>query len=340
MTKRHDALFDDVLKDLPAEAPRPEQARGEAPNRGGQRFLKRSNAIAERASGEVVDQVLRWVAPDRCRMWPRHNRRYELLNDRRCADLIEGFKAQGRQEFPAVVRRLKDDPDHDFEVICGARRHWTVSWLRAHNYPQFRFLIEVRELTDEEAFRLSDIENRDREDISDYERATDYADALGRYYEGRQKAMAERLEVSEAWLSRFLLLAKLPKAIIDAYADVTELREHHARELRPLLGDARQRERVLEAARAIAAEQKQAAAGGQPLLPGPEVLKKLKAAAQKPQKTRSTILGEYRSQDGKVALTARRKGRGVQLDIASGAELDELLALCRQALEAHLPRKR
>ena len=69
----------------------------------------------------------------------------------------------------------------------------------------------VANLTDEEAFRLSDIENRDREDISDYERATDYADALGRYYENRQNAMAERLEVSEAWLSRYLLLAKTPK---------------------------------------------------------------------------------------------------------------------------------
>jgi ParB-like chromosome segregation protein Spo0J len=81
-------------------------------------------------------------------------------------------------------------PDIDFEVICGARRHWTVSWLRAHNYTDFRFLVEVRELTDEEAFRISDLENRAREDLSDIERARDYLKALGRHYGGSQKDMA------------------------------------------------------------------------------------------------------------------------------------------------------
>ena len=35
-------------------------------------------------------------------------------------------------------------------------------------------------MSDEEAFRLADIENREREDISDYERAIDYGDAIAR----------------------------------------------------------------------------------------------------------------------------------------------------------------
>ncbi len=51
----------------------------------------------------------------------------------------------------------------------GARRHWTVTWLRANNYPEFRFLVEPRELTDEEAFRLADLENRSAKDLSDYD---------------------------------------------------------------------------------------------------------------------------------------------------------------------------
>ena len=71
--------------------------------------------------------------------------------------------------MPATVRRVRDDPEFDFEVISGARRHWTVSWLRTHNYSDFRFLIEVRELTDEEAFRFADLENRAREDLTDLE---------------------------------------------------------------------------------------------------------------------------------------------------------------------------
>jgi ParB family chromosome partitioning protein len=39
--------------------------------------------------------------------------------------------------------------------------------LQANNYLQFKYLVEVRDLTDEEAFRLADIGNREREDISD-----------------------------------------------------------------------------------------------------------------------------------------------------------------------------
>ena len=82
--------------------------------------------------------------------------------------------------------------------------------MRAHDQPDFRFLVEPRELTDEEAFRLADLENRSRRDLSDYERANDYARAVERYYGGSQQQMAERLEVSKSWLSRYLELAQLP----------------------------------------------------------------------------------------------------------------------------------
>src|SRR3546814_15754519 len=88
--------------------------------------------------------------------------------------------------MPAIVRRVRGEPDYDFEVICGARRHWLIRWLRSHNYPDFRFLVDIRELSDEEAFRIADIENRAREDLSHLERARAYLRALDAYYEGRQ----------------------------------------------------------------------------------------------------------------------------------------------------------
>ena len=67
MSKRHDAIFDDVLKDLSAPA---------ASDKGGARFLKRSNALAD--TGEREEKVLRWVDPAVCVMWDRHNRAYDL----------------------------------------------------------------------------------------------------------------------------------------------------------------------------------------------------------------------------------------------------------------------
>ncbi|SMO84708.1 ParB/RepB/Spo0J family partition protein [Paracoccus laeviglucosivorans] len=266
MSKRHNAIFDDVLKDIPEAS---------AAEKAGTRFLKRSNALAE--SGEREEKLLRWVDPDRCTMWDRHNRAYELLNEENCRDLIDSIRAQGQQEFPAIVRRISGTDGAEYEVICGARRHFAVSWLRANNYPQFRYLIEVRDLSDEEAFRLADIENRDRADLSDYERARDYLQALQLYYGGKQKAMAARLEVSEAWLSRYLYLARLPDEIVQAWPQITDLKELHARSLRPLLQDAS--DSVLAEARIIAEHQASARKGQGAFMPVPKVLSHLHTAA-------------------------------------------------------------
>ena len=335
MAGRHDAVFDDVLGGLDQGAPdsQPEPRSRQAPERAGGRFLNRSNALSERLSGDVVEKTLLWVEPARCRMWSRHNRRYDLLNETRCADLIESFKAQGQQEFPAVVRRVHNDPDHDYEVICGARRHWTVAWLREHNSRQFRFLIEVRDLTDEEAFRLGDIENRDREDISDYERATDYTDALGRYYNGRQKDMAARLEVSETWLSRYLGLAKLPKSIVEAYADITDIKERHARDLNPLLSHPERKKAILEEARAIGKRQRGALQGEGAALDGPAVIARLKAAATPKRPARRSQAVAYKSRTGAVLVTARKqKSRGLILEIKDTRDVEAILEACRRAL--------
>ena len=274
MTKKHAAVFDDVLSGLGADAP--------PKDRAGTRFLQRSARVSERMSGEIEELTLRRIDPARARMWERHNRAYDLLTEDNCRDLIDGIRSQGKQEFPAIVRAT-GDAEMPYEVICGARRHFAVSWLRANNYPDVTYLIEVRDLTDEEAFRLADIENRDREDLSDYERAVDYLDALDRYYHGSQKDMAARLEISPAYLSRFLQLARLPAEIVAAFPGLRDIRELHARTLKPLLGTEAGRRAVLAEARAIAAEAGRPDAGA--------VIRRLTAAAapKKPAARKKTF---------------------------------------------------
>ncbi len=279
MTKKHDAIFDDVLSglDQPSE-PKTEKERN--------RFLKRGTALGDKLSGSYEEKTLHWVDPKTCRMWAHHNRSYELLTPENTADLIDGIRAQGQQEFPAIVRKI-DDPDYQYEVIAGARRHYAVSWLRENNYPQFKYLIEVRELTDEEAFRLADIENRDREDISDFERARDYAKAIDLYYGGKQKAMAERLLVSQAWLSRYLFLAKLPGEIVAAFASPQEIKERSIRDLKPLLAHPRTRDKLIEKAQEIRDKQASLKQEGQPLMDAQKVMSALKSATRKPAKPKA-----------------------------------------------------
>ena len=281
---------------------------------------RRMEVSKELSKGERVKKLQYKVDPASCRLWENHNRSYELLNEIRCADLIEGFKSMGRQEFAAIVRRVVDDPEHDYEIICGARRHWTATYL---GWP---LLVEVRELNDEEAFRLADIENRDREDISDFERASDYRNALKNFYSS-QKQMAERLEVSVDWLSRFLALADLPKEIVKAYRDVTEIRVQHSRDLAKGLKDAKVRSRILAKAKELQGKE----------LDGQQVITQLKRAAT-PAKVSNGALAQYQGANGKKALTVNKKGRdGLTLVVepGCGASKVEVKKMLEKALDEH-----
>lgn len=276
----------------------------------------RENRLAELSEGGMATRVHESVDPATCRLWDGHNRDYAALSEEACADLIASLKGQGRQEVPAIVRRVSDDPKHRFEVICGARRHWSVSWLRAHDYPNFGFLVEPRELTDEEAFRLADLENRSRKDLSDYERAVDYRRAIDRYYDGNQQRMADRLQMTKSWMSRYLELARLPEAVIACFSSPHVIGISHAARLAPILGNSRSRTKVLAEAAAIAADRRDA--GSDPK-PATVVAKLVAAAAERtrPTKTkRDTIL---RDGDGAILVRVRREARGgVSFNVPGG----------------------
>lgn len=294
--KEKTSFFANITADVAAEEP----TRGRATPGY---LADRDNTLSNLASGKYESRSLLWVDPAECRIWAYHNRRYDLLSETRCADLIEGMKSIGRQEFPAIVRPLSGDADFKYEVIAGARRHWTISWLRANNYPGFRFLVDVRaELTDEEAFRISDVENRDREDISDYERALDYKQALGRYYR-TQKDMAERLEVSEAWLSRYLSVAEFPGPVVDAYADIRDIRVQHGRDLKVFLKSKAGRQSLIKEAERVHAEQRARQESGRTPLDGSAVVNRLKTSGAPKKKAASVKLNAIKGADGKLLLS-------------------------------------
>jgi ParB family chromosome partitioning protein len=322
MSSKNSTFAAGLMGALDDAAPPPE-----APTRLSVGILaSRQSRMSELAAGAVVGRTVEQVDPARCRIWSEHNRDYAKLDEDRCADLIESFKAQGRQEFPAIVRRVQNEPGIDFEVISGARRHWTVSWLRQHNYADFRYLVEVRELTDEEAFRISDLENRARDDLSDIERARDYLKALGRHYGGKQKAMAERLKVSEAWLSRYLDLARLPAELVAAFADPHELKIKHVTQLKPLLKPDDRAKRVLAEAGVIAAGKGE----GAPLKPQ-DVLRRLAGAADPPKRSGSP------KKSGKVVPEVVTSAKGtpvLRIDAKGRKELSLTLLLQAGATRA------
>lgn len=278
---------------------------------------RRMESNKELTKGHRVRKLQYMVDPSKCKLWSHHNRQYDLLNEIRCADLIEGFKSTGKQEFPAIVRRIEEEgSEYEYEVICGARRHWTATYLG------WELLIEIRELGDEEAFRLADIENRDRLDISDYERAIDYKNALNAYY-SNQKQMAERLEVSIDWLSRFLSLADLPDEIVKAYRDITEIKVRHYRDLAPALKRASTKKKVIEAAIELHGKN----------LDGKQVIAALKAATEQPR-PKTALLASYETSAGAKMLSVSKKGKGgLSIAIESGASKEELKKALEKVVE-------
>jgi ParB family transcriptional regulator, chromosome partitioning protein len=288
----------------------------------------RDNRLSALASGGLITRVHEAVDPAMCRIWQGHNRDYAALNETVCADLISSLRAQGRQEIPAIVRRVTDDSIHQFEVICGARRHWSVTWLRAHDYPDFKFVVEPRELTDEEAFRIADLENRSRKDLSDYERAIDYARAVERYYEGNQQRMATRLEVTKSWLSRYLELARLPGEILACFSSPHVIGISHAAVIAPLLNrPPPARKRLLDAATVIAREQQaNRVVGTAPLTPAAVVARLNRAIENRPKPARSDE--QIRTASGVVILKVRREGRGVVVFTVPAALTADRDAVC------------
>ena len=253
------------------------------------------------------------VDPAACRMWSRHNRAYGLLTQRNCADLIAAIRDQGRQVVPAIARPT-GDPATPYEVVCGARRHFAVAHLRADGLPDLAYVVDVRDLDDEAAFRLSDVENRTRADLSEFERARDYAQALDLYYGGSQAAMADRLDISRAWLSRLMVLARLPAPVVGAFPNALDLTEKHARQLRPLLRDAARAEAVLREAVAIVAEKR---AGAVLCKDAASTMARLRKAVPPPKPRTSRPTRFSRMPDG-PGIAVSHHGRKVRVEFDAG----------------------
>jgi ParB family chromosome partitioning protein len=300
----------------------------------------RQTSLQAMAEGAMIQKTLRWVEPAECRMWAEHDRNYALLNEENCHDLISGILEQGRQTTPAVVRKLPKGDKHAYEIICGARRHWVVSYLRnVKNRPEYKFLVEVKELTDEEAFRESDVENRARRDISEYERAQKYLKGMKKYYK-TQKAMAERLEMLEDELSRFLNLAKLPREIVEAYATPNDIKIAHAKKLVPLLNDPTSRDALAKAATQVKDQQAYRRTVGEPEINGAGVFKLLlKAVEKKGEATDAQPLATYRSTVGNTLLVVTKRDKTslhFNVPLKNGATIAELTEVFAKALKEHV----
>jgi ParB family chromosome partitioning protein len=311
--------------------PSPPPARAERLR--GTTLLGRESALARVASGEVRQVTQLLLDPARVRVWKGNARSYEHLSEESCRELIDSLIAEGGQKVPAVVRRIDGDPDHDFEVIAGTRRHWSVSWLRANSYPQMQFVAQVAQLDDEAAFRLADLENRARKDVSDLERARNYAAALHDHYGSHLTRMAERLKLSKGWLSKMLKVASLPDPVLAAFASPADVQLKPAYPLAQALDDRNAAPAILREAKALAKVQDERRRMGDAAIPANEVIARLLAARTTGTERSGPVT--YNSDFDRPAVTLQsvnRQGVTLRLHSGSGMSLEELVELARCVL--------
>jgi ParB family chromosome partitioning protein len=177
-------------------------------------------------------------------MWQLHERLDCYITEETCRAEIESFERRG-QLMPVLGRKLHGDPDHDVELIYGARRLFVARHI---NQP---LLVELRELSDQESIVAMDIENRHRTDISPYERGLSYARWLRAGYFQSQEDIASTLKVSCSQVSRLMKFARLPSVIVDAFSSPLDICEGWGVTLMEILDDPERREATLRKARAI-----------------------------------------------------------------------------------------
>jgi len=203
--------------------------------------------------GEEVSRSVISANPFRCRMWPLHDRAEEHITEESCRQEIASFSKYG-QLVPVLGRTLEHDPEHDIELIFGARRLFVARQLNAP------LRVELRKISNREAIVAMDMENRQRLDISPYERGLGYAKWLRDGYFASQDDIASALGISAGQVSKLLKIARLPAVILSAFPSVTDIREGWGLELAAVLDDPQGRERTIRRAREIArATQKPAA---------------------------------------------------------------------------------
>ncbi|HUD27950.1 MAG TPA: ParB/RepB/Spo0J family partition protein [Novosphingobium sp.] len=272
------------------------------------------------------------IRPGDCSVWDGNPRDVPGLSADSCRSLIESIAQEDGNRIPVLVRHNPPGSELPYELLVGSRRRFSVNWLNHNGRPEIRLSAMVVDLSDEEAFRLADIENRERQDITELDRARSYQGAVDRFYGGVQSRMAEALNLSNSQLSRLLSMAQMPDEVVDAFATREELRVRHSEVLTPLLRRPEQRDRVLAAARAISQEQQRLATINERMIPAATVLTRLKQAA--------TEGAPARGQDTQVVVGDERVGRvrqgrdglAIDLSIAPDADLDRVLAALRASI--------
>lgn len=138
-------------------------------------------------------------------LFPNPTQPRKLISDDKIADLSESIKKSGLIS-PIIVRKMNTK----YEIIAGERRYHACKMAGIDKIPSI-----VKDISDEEAFKISLIENLQREDLNPMDEAEAYY-TLKNQFNLTHQEIADSVIKDRSTVTNALRLINLPEEIKDA----------------------------------------------------------------------------------------------------------------------------
>lgn len=168
---------------------------------------------AEREEVSTIPKLIQ-VDPRDCHLWKFADRPDAEVGD--LQSLAVSMKSNGQQE-PVLVRPNTQKTRHKYEVIFGSRR-----W-RAAISVELPLQAIVKSVTDQEAALFQKEENENRKDLSDYARALSYKKQIDLGVFKSERELSKMLHISRQTLNDLMSYVRVPRQIIDAVPNYSEI---------------------------------------------------------------------------------------------------------------------
>jgi ParB family chromosome partitioning protein len=180
---------------------------------------ERLSALAEQYKQELAEgKQLIYVDPARVRHSRFADRHPAAFRGKEFDDFCELIKASKGNNEPGRVRPVTDDPDFDYELVSGHRRH--AACLRG----SFRFWTLMGDYSDLELTDLMHTENLGRKNLSAFENGRKYALQLKEGMYPSVNAIAAKYQVPFSVMQRLVQFDLLTDEVIKAFPDPRVIR--------------------------------------------------------------------------------------------------------------------
>lgn len=149
----------------------------------------------------------------------RHDRSL-LASDPEFVKLKDSLEAHG-QEIPIRVRPVKDALPFEFEIVSGHRRHAACLLLdqeAAHGY-RILAIVDGNAADTRELVLKMYRENEERHDLSAFEKGRMFVRWLEAGVYESQRDVAAAVRLGESAVAKYLAVATLPVAVLQAFGD-------------------------------------------------------------------------------------------------------------------------